>query len=64
MNASFVAAMEDIPGAYARAYKQEYPVVCMDESSMQFLLINKRQVIQILSKPNPLCERGSYLPHC
>ena len=36
-NASFVASMEDILEVYARPYNPEYPVVCMDESSMQLI---------------------------
>ena len=36
-NASFVAAMEDVLEVYARPYNPEYPVVCMDESSMQLI---------------------------
>jgi len=36
-NASFVAAMEDILEVYARAYDKEFPVVCMDESSVQLI---------------------------
>lgn len=29
--------MEDVLDVYARAYSQDYPVVCMDESSMQLI---------------------------
>ena len=29
--------MEDVLDVYARPYKQDYPVVCMDESSMQLI---------------------------
>lgn len=36
-NASFVAAMEDVLEVYARSYNKEYPVVCMDESSIQLI---------------------------
>ena len=36
-NASFVAAMEDILEVYARPYNQKFPVVCMDESSVQMI---------------------------
>jgi DDE superfamily endonuclease len=36
-NASFVAAMEDVLEVYARPYDPKYPVVCMDESSMQLI---------------------------
>lgn len=36
-NASFVAAMEDILEVYARPYDKNFPVVCMDESSMQLI---------------------------
>jgi len=36
-NASFVAAMEDVLEVYSRPYNQEYPVVCMDESSAQLI---------------------------
>ena len=36
-NASFVAAMEDILEVYARPYDKEFPVVCMDESSVQLI---------------------------
>ena len=36
-NASFVAAMEDILEVYARPYDREFPVVCMDESSVQLI---------------------------
>jgi len=34
-NAAFVAAMEDVLEVYSRPYDQDYPVVCMDESSVQ-----------------------------
>lgn len=36
-NASFVAAMEDILEVYARPHSRQYPVVCMDESSVQLI---------------------------
>ena len=36
-NASFVAAMEDVLEVYARPHDPEFPVVCMDESSMQLI---------------------------
>jgi hypothetical protein len=36
-NASFVAAMEDVLDVYARSHNEDYPVVCMDESSMQLI---------------------------
>lgn len=36
-NASFVASMEDVLDVYARPYCDEYPVVCMDESSIQLI---------------------------
>ncbi|MGP8337824.1 MAG: IS630 family transposase [Methanosarcinaceae archaeon] len=36
-NASFVAAMEDILEVYARPYNVKFPVVCMDESSIQLI---------------------------
>jgi len=36
-NASFVAAMEDVLEVYARPYDPEFPVVCMDESSIQLI---------------------------
>ncbi|MEA3287207.1 MAG: IS630 family transposase [Candidatus Marinimicrobia bacterium] len=36
-NASFVAAMEDILEVYARPYDARFPVVCMDESSIQLI---------------------------
>lgn len=29
--------MEDVLDVYARPYSQDYPVVCMDESSMQLI---------------------------
>jgi len=29
--------MEDVLDVYARPYKQDYPVVCMDKSSMQLI---------------------------
>ena len=31
MNAAFVARLEDVPAAYARAYDVRFPVVCFDE---------------------------------
>ena len=36
-NASFVAAMEDVLEVYARPYDSNFPVVCMDESSVQLI---------------------------
>jgi hypothetical protein len=36
-NASFVAAMEDVLEVYARPYDPDFPVVCMDESSIQLI---------------------------
>ncbi len=36
-NASFVAAMEDVLEVYARPYDSKFPVVCMDESSIQLI---------------------------
>ena len=36
-NASFVAAMEDVLQVYAQPYNKDFPVVCMDESSMQLI---------------------------
>ena len=36
-NAAFVAAMEDVLDIYARPYNPKFPVVCMDESSMQLI---------------------------
>lgn len=36
-NAAFVAAMEDVLDVYSRPYDQDYPVVCMDESSIQLV---------------------------
>jgi len=36
-NASFVAAMEDILEVYARPYDPDFPVLCMDESSIQLI---------------------------
>ncbi|BAF71830.1 IS630 family transposase [Sulfurovum sp. NBC37-1] len=36
-NASFVSAMEDVLEVYARPYDPEFPVVCMDESSIQLI---------------------------
>ncbi|MCK5794519.1 MAG: IS630 family transposase [Anaerolineales bacterium] len=36
-NAGFVAAMEDILEVYARPYNGKFPVVCMDESSIQLI---------------------------
>ncbi|MGB5231492.1 MAG: IS630 family transposase [Desulfoprunum sp.] len=36
-NASFIAAMEDVLEVYARSYDPRFPVVCMDESSMQLI---------------------------
>ena len=36
-NAEFVARMEDVLAVYARAYDEEYPVVCMDEKPFQLL---------------------------
>jgi hypothetical protein len=36
-NASFVAAMEDVLEVYARPYDPVFPVVCMDESSIQLI---------------------------
>ena len=36
-NAGFVAAMEDILEVYARQYDPKFPVVCMDESSVQLI---------------------------
>ena len=36
-NAAFVASMEDILEVYARPYDEKFPVVCMDESSMQLI---------------------------
>lgn len=36
-NANFVAAMEDILEVYARPHDANFPVVCMDESSIQLI---------------------------
>lgn len=36
-NASFVAAMEDVLEVYARPYDSKFPVICMDESSIQLI---------------------------
>jgi hypothetical protein len=36
-NASFVAVMEDVLEVYAREYNPDFPVVCMDESSIQLI---------------------------
>jgi hypothetical protein len=36
-NASFVAAMEDVLDVYARPYDKDFPVICMDESSIQLI---------------------------
>ena len=36
-NASFVANMEDVLEVYSRPYDEDYPVVCMDESSVQLI---------------------------
>ncbi|MDY6930184.1 MAG: IS630 family transposase [Pseudomonadota bacterium] len=36
-NASFVASMEDIIEVHSRPYNPKYPVVCMDESSVQLI---------------------------
>ena len=36
-NASFVAAMEDVLEVYSRPYDPKFPVVCMDESSIQLI---------------------------
>ena len=36
-NANFVAAMEDLLEVYARPYNCNFPVVCMDESSIQLI---------------------------
>jgi hypothetical protein len=36
-NASFVAAMEDVLEVYARPYNPMFPVICMDESSVQLI---------------------------
>ena len=36
-NANFVAAMEDILEVYTRPYDVKFPVVCMDESSVQLI---------------------------
>lgn len=36
-NAAFVAAMEDVLDVYARPYDSRFPVVCMDESSVQLI---------------------------
>jgi len=36
-NAAFVAAMEDVLDVYARPYDPSFPVVCMDESSLQLI---------------------------
>ena len=36
-NASFVANMEDVLEVYSRPYDEDYPVVCMDESSIQLI---------------------------
>ena len=36
-NASFVAAMEDVLDVYSRPYNPNFPVVCMDESSIQLI---------------------------
>jgi len=36
-NAAFAAAMEDVLEVYARPYDPNFPVVCMDESSVQLI---------------------------
>ena len=36
-NAAFVAAMEDVLDVYSRPYSKDFPVVCMDESSIQLI---------------------------
>ena len=36
-NAAFVAAMEDVLDVYSRPYNKDFPVVCMDESSIQLI---------------------------
>lgn len=36
-NSSFVAAMEEVLDVYARPYDERFPVVCMDESSVQLI---------------------------
>jgi len=36
-NASFVAAMEDVLEVYVRPHDRNFPVVCMDESSVQLI---------------------------
>jgi DDE superfamily endonuclease len=36
-NAAFVAAIEDILEVYARPYNRRFPLVCMDESSIQLI---------------------------
>jgi hypothetical protein len=36
-NAAFVAAMEDVLKVYARPFNPLFPVVCMDESSVQLI---------------------------
>lgn len=36
-NARFVAAMEDVLEVYAQPYNPKFPVVCMDESSVQLI---------------------------
>jgi DDE superfamily endonuclease len=36
-NANFVAAMEDVLEVYSRPYDPKFPVVCMDESSIQLI---------------------------
>ncbi len=36
-NASFVAAMEDVLDVYAGPYDKDFPVICMDESSIQLI---------------------------
>jgi hypothetical protein len=36
-NAEFVADMEKVLEVYKRPYNQDYPVVCMDESSKQLI---------------------------
>lgn len=36
-NAEFVAAMEDVLVVYARPYNKQFPVLCMDESSIQLI---------------------------
>jgi len=36
-NAAFVAAMEDVLEVYERPFDPQFPVVCMDESSIQLI---------------------------